>query len=246
MSNEGLRGGGALRHACVRPVHARRTPVSAVRAGTMGRGSPSSGGIPRRQHAGGQSDHGPTRAGAHPARPRRSCGRAHRHRARRRGSARVDGRAPQVPGARRARVRAGGDGRTRSRSRSVLEIAAFRQATSSEVAFAGTAHVPWTWEQVGLIDDMLAVMTRAAGLARRTGATGSPRDLRGVKWSAANEQVGDPRRPTSTVESARRQCMKPEAGQCGAARLADCVTDADVEQPVLLVRSTRLGRRGAV
>ena len=106
--------------ACVRPSSSceAASPFQLYELGRWDEALRSRGGVPRRQHASGQSDHGPTRAGAHPARPRRSCGRARRHRARRRGSARVDGRAPQVPGARRARVRAGVDGRTRSRARS--------------------------------------------------------------------------------------------------------------------------------
>ena len=45
-----------------------------------------------------------------------------------------------------------------------LEIAALRKATSDQVAFAGAAIVPWTWAQVGLPDEMLAVM----GTGRRT------------------------------------------------------------------------------
>jgi tetratricopeptide (TPR) repeat protein len=65
----------------------------------------------------------------------------------------------------------------------VLELAAFRQASSNEAAFAGTAHVPWTWEQVGLIDEMLAVM----GTGRRTPWLAAAEAVAAGDWSRAVE-----------------------------------------------------------
>jgi class 3 adenylate cyclase/tetratricopeptide (TPR) repeat protein len=45
-----------------------------------------------------------------------------------------------------------------------LALAAFRRGASDRLAFGGDAHVAWTWEQTGLLDEMIAVM----GTARRT------------------------------------------------------------------------------
>jgi hypothetical protein len=63
----------------------------------------------------------------------------------------------------------------------VLELAAFRQETSNQAAFAGTAHAPWTWEQVGLIDEMVAVM----GTGRRTPWLAAAEAVAAGDWSGA-------------------------------------------------------------
>ena len=64
-----------------------------------------------------------------------------------------------------------------------LEIAAMRKATSDQVAFAGAAIVPWTWAQVGLLDEMLAVM----GTGRRTPWLAAAEAAAADDWSRAAE-----------------------------------------------------------
>jgi class 3 adenylate cyclase/tetratricopeptide (TPR) repeat protein len=45
-----------------------------------------------------------------------------------------------------------------------LALAAFRQEASDRLAFGGDAHTVWTWEQIGLLDEMIRVF----GTGRRT------------------------------------------------------------------------------
>lgn len=45
-----------------------------------------------------------------------------------------------------------------------LALAGFRQEASDRLAFGGDAHTAWTWEQIGLLDEMIRVM----GTGRRT------------------------------------------------------------------------------
>jgi hypothetical protein len=58
-----------------------------------------------------------------------------------------------------------------------------REATADQVAFAGAALVPWTWAQIGLLDEMLAVM----GTGRRTPWLAAAEAVAAGDWSRAAE-----------------------------------------------------------
>jgi len=64
-----------------------------------------------------------------------------------------------------------------------LEIAAMREATSDKAAFGGAALVPWTWAQVGLLNEMLAVM----GTGRRTPWLAAAEAAAAGDWGRAAE-----------------------------------------------------------
>ncbi len=64
-----------------------------------------------------------------------------------------------------------------------LEMAAVRKATPDKLAFAATAHIPWTWEQVGLLDEMLAVM----GTGRHTPWLAAAQAVAAGDWGRAAE-----------------------------------------------------------
>jgi hypothetical protein len=64
-----------------------------------------------------------------------------------------------------------------------LEMAAMREADSNKTSFAGAAIVPWTWAQVGLLDEMLAAM----GTGRRTPWLAAAEAAAGGDWGRAAE-----------------------------------------------------------
>ena len=187
VANEGLAVAERFGMRAISPVHARRPAVSVVRAGTMGRGAPSRGGIPRGdrgRRSWKQRDLVPTGEGAHPARARRPCGRARRHRARRCSSARVDGCAAQVPVVRpctRTCWRRRAHSKPHVKQRSKWLPCARRPRTRSRSP--ALPIVPWTWAQIGLLDEMLAVM----GTGRRTPWLAAAEAAAAGDWGRAAE-----------------------------------------------------------
>jgi len=72
-----------------------------------------------------------------------------------------------------------------------LAVAAFRREAADRFAFGGDAHAPWTWEQTGLIDEMLSVM----GTGRRTPWLEAAEAVAEGSWGRAAElyeQCGSP------------------------------------------------------
>ncbi|MBA3383906.1 MAG: hypothetical protein H0T20_04540 [Actinobacteria bacterium] len=64
-----------------------------------------------------------------------------------------------------------------------LAVAAFRQEASDRFAFGGFAYVPWTWEQIGLLDEMIGVM----GTGRRTPWLEAAEAVAAGSWARAAE-----------------------------------------------------------
>ena len=64
-----------------------------------------------------------------------------------------------------------------------LALATFRREASDRLSFAGDAHVAWTWEQTGLLDEMIALM----GAPRRTPWVEAAEAVAAGSWARAAE-----------------------------------------------------------
>jgi tetratricopeptide (TPR) repeat protein len=64
-----------------------------------------------------------------------------------------------------------------------LTLAAFRREASDRLSFGGDAHVVWTWEQTGLLEEMIAVM----GAPRRTPWVEAAEAVAAGSWARAAE-----------------------------------------------------------